>query len=63
MHNVRGLFRLTCAPYGTAASVSRTLVRSITRPRVGRSGFKSDLIVAGVLDKHSRPCYCDARQG
>jgi len=58
MENVRGLFRRSCAAFGTPASVltdNGAIYNAGSRG--GRSGFESDLITAGVLYKHSRPYH------
>ena len=58
MDNVRRLFALTCALYGTPASVLTDNGAIYNAgARGGRTGFESDLITAGVLYKHSRPYH------
>ena len=58
MDNVRRLFALTCALYGTPASVLTDNGAIYNAgARGGRTGFESDLITAGVLYQHSRPYH------
>jgi len=56
--DVRRLFALTCAAYGTPASVlSDNGAIYNARSRGGRTGFESDLLEHRVLYKHSTPYH------